>query len=167
MYVICQCLAYCNCFEQRYKKVSLLFSNKKWNYTLVSWFFWLGGKICIIKIEKWIIFPKSPHVNSSPDGWYILFGICPCMSHMQGGIQGLGSAHQCYRNVGFIIQVIYCDEFKQTWVAHPGTGFSTVVENMVGGGGSSKFDGGLKSIHGGSMGGGLKFCWKIPVVEFI
>ena len=59
------------------------------------------------------------------------------MSHMQGGIQGLGSAHQCYGNVGFIIQVIHCDEFK-----HPGTGSPTVAENMGGGGGSSKFDGG-------------------------
>ena len=35
------------------------------------------------------------------------------------------------------------------------TGFPTGVENMGGGGGSSKFDGGggkLKSIYGGSMG---------------
>ena len=29
--------------------------------------FWLGGKICIVKIEKWIIFPKSWNVNSNPD----------------------------------------------------------------------------------------------------
>ena len=40
-----------------------------------------------------------------------------------------------------------------------------------GGGGEgvcfSKFDGGLKSIHGRSMGGGLKCCRKIPVEEFI
>ena len=30
-------------------------------------------------------------------------------------------------------------------------------------GGSQKFDGGIKSKHGGS----LKYCWKIPVKEFI
>ena len=39
------------------------------------------------------------------------------------------------------------------------SGFSTRVENM--GGGSSKFDGReLKSIHGGSMEGGLKMLLK-------
>ena len=55
-------------------------------------------------------------------------------------------------------------------------GFPTGVENMEGavpsplhwgeGGGSSKFDGGLKSIHRGSM-GKLKMLSKIPVKEFI
>ena len=46
------------------------------------------------------------------------------------------------------------------------SGFPIGVENM--GGGSSKFDRGgeLKSIYEGSM-GGLKFCRKIPVKEFI
>ena len=46
-----------------------------------------------------------------------------------------------------------------------------VVVVVVGGGEGvcfSKFDGGLKSIHGRSMGGGgLKCCRKIPVEEFI
>ena len=40
------------------------------------------------------------------------------------------------------------------------------LRHPIRGGGSSKFDGGLKSIHGGSM-GGLKCCRKIPVKEFI
>ena len=44
---------------------------------------------------------------------------------------------------------------------------STGVENMRGGGGAlQNLMGGLKSIHGGSM-GGLKCCRKIPVKEFI
>ena len=65
------------------------------------------------------------------------------MSHMQGGIQGLGSAHQCYGNVGFIIQVIHCDEFK-----HPGTGFPIVAENMGGGGALQNLMGGLSQYRG-------------------
>ena len=49
-------------------------------------------------------------------------------------------------------------------------GIPTGIENMAGGGGgwdaSSKFDGGLKSVHGRSM-GGLK-CWhKRSEKEFI
>ena len=37
-------------------------------------------------------------------------------------------------------------------------GFPTGVENRGWGGGSSKFDGELESVHGVSMGGGLKHC---------
>ena len=44
------------------------------------------------------------------------------------------------------------------------TGFATGVENM---GGSSKFDGGNLSQYMGGAWGGLKFCQKIPVKEFI
>ena len=37
----------------------------------------------------------------------------------------------------------------------------------VGGGESSKFDGGLESINGGAWGENLKRCQKIPVKEVI
>ena len=53
-----------------------------------------------------------------------------------------------------------------------GAGFPTGVENIVGAmapigvGALQNLMGGLKSIHGGSM-GGLKCCRKIPVEEFI
>ena len=53
------------------------------------------------------------------------------------------------------------------------SGFSTGVENMgwAGEGGGSLQNlmggGGLKSIHGGSMGRDLKCCRKIPVMQFI
>ena len=35
---------------------------------IVLWIiiFWLGGKICIVKIERWFIFPESRYVNSNP-----------------------------------------------------------------------------------------------------
>ena len=28
--------------------------------------FWVGGKTCIVKNEKWIVFPESRYVNSNP-----------------------------------------------------------------------------------------------------
>ena len=46
---------------------------------------------------------------------------------------------------------------------HHQSRFPTGVSNM---GGSSKFDGGLKSKHGGAW-GELKMLSKIPVKEFI
>ena len=47
-------------------------------------------------------------------------------------------------------------------------GFPTGVANMGGAPQSLMGEGGLKSKHGGSMGGGsLKCCRKIPVKEFI
>ena len=45
------------------------------------------------------------------------------------------------------------------------TRFPTGVDNM-GGALQNLMGGGLKSIQGGSM-GGLKYCRKIPVKEFI
>ena len=39
---------------------------------------------------------------------------------MQGHIQGLVWAHQCYKILDSFIQAIYCDTFKQTWIAHSG-----------------------------------------------
>ena len=29
--------------------------------------FWVGGKTCIVKNEKWIVFPESRYVNSNPE----------------------------------------------------------------------------------------------------
>ena len=29
--------------------------------------FWLGGESCIVKNEKWIVFPESRYVNSNPE----------------------------------------------------------------------------------------------------
>ena len=28
--------------------------------------YWLGGKICIMKMEKWIVFSESLYFNSNP-----------------------------------------------------------------------------------------------------
>ena len=53
-------------FNSSGKKV--LFRNKKLHYTLyiVIVIFQLDGKICIVKIEKWIVFPELQYVNSNP-----------------------------------------------------------------------------------------------------
>ena len=51
-----------------------------------------------------------------------------------------------------------------------GTGVGNMGLRPLEGGGALQNlmgEGGLKSIHGGSMGGGLKCCQKIPVKEFV
>ena len=34
--------------------------------------FWLGNINCVVKIKKWIAFPKSRYVNSDPERKYIV-----------------------------------------------------------------------------------------------
>ena len=53
-------------FSTEAEKKVYLFRNKKQHYNYHC-DFWLGGKICIVKTEKWIVFPESLYVNSNPD----------------------------------------------------------------------------------------------------
>ena len=66
----------------------------------------------------------------------------------------------------------YIRKAVSSWVMNssPSPGFHTGVENIRGG--SSKFDGGGGEGEGlsqymGELEGGLKFCQKMPVMEFI
>ena len=52
--------------KSRIKVLFLLLGIRKYFGIVI---FLLGGKSCIVKIEKWIVFPESRYVNLDPDSF--------------------------------------------------------------------------------------------------
>ena len=66
-------------FNSSRKKVSLELRN-----CVILWYrdFLTGGKVCIVKIEKWLVYPESRYVNLNHAILYLVLYILGAIHHM-------------------------------------------------------------------------------------
>ena len=66
-------------FNSSRKKVSLELRN-----CIILWYrdFLTGGKVCIVKIEKWLVYPESRYVNLNHAILYVVLYILGAIHHM-------------------------------------------------------------------------------------